>query len=53
MSEQEHKDAIAQIERALTIAERELIERKARNGENMIVASPDGSIQSVPASRFL
>ena len=53
MSDKEHKEMIEQIERALAIAERELIERKVRDGENVIVASPDGSIHSVPASRFL
>lgn len=44
---------IDRIVRGLEVAEREMLEEKARRGENVIVADKDGNIRSVPASQYL
>ncbi len=37
----------------LQVAEREMLEEKARRGENVIVCDDNGVIQSIPASQYL
>ena len=52
MSDEEYRAHNDKIEKALEIAERAMLEDKARRGENVIV-SIDGEIRSVPASEYL
>jgi len=37
----------------LQVAEREMLEEKARRGENVIVCDDNGVIRSVPAKEYL
>ena len=37
----------------LQVAEREMLEEKARRGEDVIVCDENGVIRSVPASQYL
>lgn len=41
------------IVRGLEMAEREMLEAKAKNNEDVIVCQEDGVIRSIPASHFL
>lgn len=52
MSDEEYRAHNDKIEKALEIAERAMLEDKARRGEDVIV-SIDGEIRSVPASEYL
>lgn len=53
MSKQEHKEMTDRIIYGLQVAEREMLEEKARRGENVIVCDDKGVIRSVPASQYL
>lgn len=53
MSEREYKDLSRKINEGLEIAEREMLEEKARRGENVIVSDSNGVIRSVPAATYL
>ena len=53
MSSSEHKQMIEIIERDLEIAEREMLEEKAKNNENVIVCGEDNVIRHIPAKNFL
>lgn len=53
MSQQEHKKMVDRIIRGLEVAEREMLEEKARRGENVIVSDSNGVIRSVPAATYL
>lgn len=41
------------IERGLEIAEREMLEEKAKNNEDVIVCGDDNVIRHIPAKNFL
>ena len=41
------------IVRCLEMEEREMLEDKAKNNEDVIVCQEDGVIRSIPASHFL
>lgn len=53
MTEKEHKEMIDKIVYGLKIAEREMLEEKARNNEDLIVCENDGIIRRVPAKNYL
>ncbi len=53
MSSNEHKQMIDKIERGLEIAEREMLEKKAKNNENVIICGDDNVIRHIPAKNFL
>ncbi len=53
MSEQEHKAMINRIVYGLQVAERVMLEEKARRGESIIVCDAKGEIRSVPATEYL
>ena len=53
MPTEEYQESMDRIVRGLEVAEREMIEAKAKNGENVIVCEEDGIIRSIPASQFL
>ncbi len=53
MSNNEHKQMIEKIERGLEIAEREMLEEKAKNDEDVIVCGDDDVIRHIPARNFL
>jgi hypothetical protein len=53
MSSTEHKQMIDKIEHGLQIAEREMLEEKARNNEDVIVCGDDNVIRHIPAKNFL
>ena len=53
MSSAEHKKMVETITRGLEIAEREMLEEKARNNKNVIVCGDDNVIRHIPAKNFL
>ncbi len=53
MSNAEHLQMIDTIVKGLIIAEREMLEEKARNNEDVIVCGDDNVIQHIPAKNFL
>ena len=53
MSENDFKTLDEKIVYGLQVAEREMLEEKARRGENVIVCDDKGVIRSVPASQYL
>jgi len=53
MSNAEHNQMIEKITRGLEIAEREMLEEKARNNENVIVCGSDNVIRHIPAKSLL
>ena len=53
MSSSKHKQMIDRIERGLEIAEREMLEEKAKNNEDVIVCGGDNVIRHIPAKNFL
>ncbi len=53
MSNTEHKQMIDRIEHGLEIAEREMLEEKAKNNEDVIVCGDDNIIRHIPAKNFL
>ena len=53
MSSNEHKQMVDRIERGLETAEREMLEEKAKNNEDVIVCGDDNVIRHIPASNFL
>ena len=53
MSSSEHNQMIDIIERGLEIAEREMLEEKAKNNEDVIVCGDDNVIRHIPAKYFL
>ena len=44
---------VDRIVHGLEIAEREMLEEKARHGESVIVSDSNGVIRSVPAASYL
>ena len=53
MSTKEHKEMIEKIVQGLKIAEREMLEEKARNNEEIVVCGADNIIRHVPAKNYL
>ncbi len=53
MSESDFKTLDEKITYGLQVAEREMLEEKARRGENVIVCDDNGVIRSVPAKEYL
>ena len=54
MSSAEHNQMVETITRGLEIAEREMLEEKARNNEDVIVCGDDDDIiRHIPAKNFL
>ena len=53
MSHAEHRQIIERIIYGLKIAEREMLEEKARNNEDVIVCGDDNVIRHVPAKNYL
>lgn len=53
MSNIEHQKMVNKIVRGLAIAEREMLEEKARNNEDVIVCGQDDVIRHIPAKNFL
>ena len=53
MSSAEHQHMIEKIENGLKRAEREMLEEKARNNEDVIVCGDDNVIRHIPAKNFL
>lgn len=53
MSSAEHRQLIEKIAYGLKIAEREMLEEKARNNEDVIVCGDDNVIRHIPAKIFL
>lgn len=53
MSTVEHNQMVEKITRGLEIAEREMLEKKARNNEDVIVCCDDNVIRHIPAKHFL
>ena len=53
MSSTEHNQLIEKITRGLEIAEREMLEEKARNNEDVIICGDDKVIRQIPAKNFL
>lgn len=53
MSNTEHKQMIKRIVDGLKIAEREMLEEKAKNNEDVIVCGDDNIIRRIPARNFL
>lgn len=53
MSNTEHRQMIEKIVSGLKIAERTMLEEKARNNENVIVCGRDKVIRHIPAKNYL
>ena len=53
MSNAEHLQMVETITDGLKIAEREMLEEKARNNEDVIVCGDDNVIRHIPAKDFL
>ena len=53
MSNAEHQQMVERIMHGLEIAEREMLEEKAKNNENVIVCGDDNVIRHIPAKNFL
>ena len=53
MSKTEHNQMIKKIVSGLKIAEREMLEEKAKNNEDVIVCGDDNIIRHIPAHNFL
>lgn len=53
MSNAEHRQMIEKIAYGLEVAEREMLEEKARNNEDVIVCGDDNIIRHIPAKYFL
>ena len=53
MSNDEHLQMVEKITDGLKIAEREMLEEKARNNEYVIVCGDDNVIRRIPAKNFL
>ena len=53
MPTKKYQESMDRIVRGLELAEREMLEAKAKNEENVIVCQEDGVIRSIPASKFL
>jgi hypothetical protein len=53
MSNTEHNQLVEKITRGLEIAEREMLEEKAKNNEDVIVCGDDNKIVHIPAKNFL
>ena len=53
MSTKEHNDLIDKIVKGLKIAEREMLEEKSRNNEDVIVCGDDDIIRHIPARNYL
>lgn len=53
MSRVEHLQMVEIITNGLKIAEREMLEEKARNNESVIVCGDDNVIRRIPAKNFL
>ena len=53
MSSVEHNQMVEKIVHGLEIAEREMLEEKARNNEDVIVCGDDNVIRHIPAKHFL
>ena len=53
MSTKEYNEMIDKIVYGLKVAEREMLEEKARNNEDLIVCGNDGIIRRVPAKNYL
>ena len=49
----EHNEMVEKITRGLEIAEREMLEEKAKNDEDVIVCGDDNVIRHIPAKNFL
>ena len=52
MSSTEHKQMVEKIVQGLEIAEREMLEEKVRNSEDVIVCGDDNVIRHIPAKNF-
>lgn len=53
MTATEHQELIEKIVNGLKIAEREMLEEKAKNNEDVIVCGDDNIIRRIPARNFL
>lgn len=53
MTATEHQELIEKIVNGLKIAEREMLEEKAKNNEDVIVCGDDNIIRHIPAQNFL
>ena len=53
MSTKEYNEMIDKIVYGLKVAEREMLEEKARNNEDLIVCGNDGIIRRVSAKNYL
>ncbi|MBO7073533.1 MAG: hypothetical protein J6W12_01290 [Bacteroidales bacterium] len=53
MSKTEHNQMIKKIVNGLKIAERKMLEEKAKNNEDVIVCGDDNVIRHIPAHNFL
>ena len=53
MSSTENKQMVEKITNGLKIAEREMLEEKVRNNEDVIVCGDDNVIRHIPAKKFL
>lgn len=53
MSENEEKVMFAKIREGIILAQRRMLERKAKLGENVVIADENGMPISVPASELL
>ncbi len=53
MSNTEHRQMVDKIIYGLKVAEREMLEEKARNDEDVIVCGDDNVIRRIPAKIFL
>ena len=53
MSNAEHLQMVETITNGLIIAEREMLEEKARNNEDVIVCGDDNVIRHIPAKDLL
>ena len=53
MTAKEHQELIEKIVNGLKIAEREMLEEKAKNNEDVIVCGDDNIIRHIPARNFL
>lgn len=53
MTATEHQELIEKIVNGLKIAEREMLEEKAKNNEDVIVCGDDNIIRHIPAHNFL
>ena len=48
-----NQELFEKIEHGLKVAYQEMLETKAKNGQEIVVCSEDGEIRSMPASQFL